>query len=103
MDTVSPVVALLGVGPGELIFILMLLVLLFGVQKIPDLARAMGRAQREFQRARDEIEKEAAPPASASEEEKLRKAAADLGIPTEGKSVDELRAAIQSRVAPPRP
>jgi len=41
---------LLGFGPTELWVIVGVIVLLFGAAKIPDIARAMGRAKGEFKR-----------------------------------------------------
>jgi len=43
---VIPVVA--GIGPQEIILILLVLVLLFGAKKLPELARGSGRALRIF-------------------------------------------------------
>ena len=43
-------------GP-DLIVILLIVLLLFGSKKLPELARGMGRAVKEFGAARDEIEK----------------------------------------------
>jgi sec-independent protein translocase protein TatA len=45
------------VGP-DMIVILLIVLLLFGAKKLPELARGMGRAVKEFSAARDEIEKE---------------------------------------------
>jgi sec-independent protein translocase protein TatA len=44
-------------GP-DLLVILFLALLFFGSKKLPELARAMGRAVREFTAAREEIERE---------------------------------------------
>ncbi|QKY19799.1 twin-arginine translocase TatA/TatE family subunit [Halolamina sp. CBA1230] len=51
-------VPLIGVIPGgpELIIILGILVLLFGANKLPKLARSSGQAIGEFQRGREELE-----------------------------------------------
>ena len=38
--------------------ILLIVLLLFGAKKLPELARGMGRAVKEFGAARDEIERE---------------------------------------------
>ena len=38
--------------------ILLIVLLLFGAKKLPELARGMGRAVKEFGAARDEVEKE---------------------------------------------
>jgi sec-independent protein translocase protein TatA len=40
------------------IFILLLILLLFGAKKLPELARGMGKAIREFQKAKDEFSDE---------------------------------------------
>ena len=44
-------------GPDMLV-ILFFVLLMFGSKKLPELARGMGRAVREFTAAREEIEKE---------------------------------------------
>ena len=44
------------VGP-DMIVVLLIVLLLFGAKKLPELARGMGRAVKEFSAARDEIEK----------------------------------------------
>jgi sec-independent protein translocase protein TatA len=43
-------------GP-DMIIILLIVLLLFGSKKLPELAKGMGRAVKEFNAARDEIEK----------------------------------------------
>ncbi|HEY0369257.1 MAG TPA: twin-arginine translocase TatA/TatE family subunit [Chthoniobacterales bacterium] len=40
------------------IFILLIVLLLFGAKKLPELARGMGQAIREFQKAKDEAKEE---------------------------------------------
>lgn len=42
-------------GWSEILLILLVLLLLFGAQKIPEIARSLGKASREFKRARDEM------------------------------------------------
>jgi sec-independent protein translocase protein TatA len=44
-------------GP-DMMIILLIVLLLFGAKKLPELARGMGRAVKEFSAARDEFEKE---------------------------------------------
>jgi sec-independent protein translocase protein TatA len=44
-------------GP-DMIVVLLIVLLLFGAKKLPELARGMGRAIKEFGAARDEIERE---------------------------------------------
>jgi len=52
------------VGP-DMIVVLLIVLLLFGAKKLPELARGMGRAVKEFSAARDEIEKELTQPGAA--------------------------------------
>ena len=54
-----------GFGPMELALILLLVVLLFGANKLPELARSSGQAMGEFQKGRAEIERELKDAASA--------------------------------------
>jgi sec-independent protein translocase protein TatA len=44
------------VGP-DMMVVLLIVLLLFGAKKLPELARGMGKAVKEFSAARDEIEK----------------------------------------------
>lgn len=48
-------------GPDTLIIFLVIL-LLFGAKKLPELARGMGQAVREFSKAKDDIEREVTRP-----------------------------------------
>lgn len=45
-------------GGGEWVVIFLIVVLLFGANKIPELARGMGKAFREFNKARSEFDNE---------------------------------------------
>ena len=55
-------------GWPEIVFILVIVVLLFGAKKLPELARAIGQSLGEFKKGRDDIERE------------LRKSVADLDV-----------------------
>jgi len=46
------------IGGQELIIILLIILLLFGAKKLPELAKGMGKAVREFQSAKDEFSDE---------------------------------------------
>jgi sec-independent protein translocase protein TatA len=46
------------VGSGELLLILLVLLVLFGAKRIPELARGLGKGIREFKNATKEIEEE---------------------------------------------
>ncbi len=47
----SPVVAIMGLGPTELVVILVILLLLFGGSKLPGLAKGLGQSIKEFKNA----------------------------------------------------
>lgn len=57
IDTVIPLFGPIPGGP-ELLIILLVLVLLFGANKIPKLARSTGQAMGEFKKGREEVEDE---------------------------------------------
>ncbi len=50
--------AFMNVGGQELILILIIVLVLFGAKKLPELARGMGQAIKEFQKAKDEFSDE---------------------------------------------
>jgi sec-independent protein translocase protein TatA len=52
--TIASILNLMG---PDMMVILLIVLLLFGAKKLPELARGMGRAVKEFSAARDEIEK----------------------------------------------
>jgi sec-independent protein translocase protein TatA len=68
-----------GYGMPELIFILAIALIVFGPQKLPDMARTLGRALANFKRAADDfknvIEEEA-----RAEEEKLTQEKAEQQV-----------------------
>jgi sec-independent protein translocase protein TatA len=47
-----------GLGGQELILILLIILLLFGAQKLPELAKGLGKGIKEFKKAQNEIEEE---------------------------------------------
>jgi len=53
-----PLIALSMPGGPELIFILVIVLLLFGAKKLPELARGLGQSLGEFKKAREEFERE---------------------------------------------
>jgi len=57
MATAIPLIGGIPAGP-ELLIIVLVLVLLFGANKIPKLARSTGQAMGEFKKGREEIEDE---------------------------------------------
>jgi sec-independent protein translocase protein TatA len=51
-------VLILGLGMPEIILILLVVLLLFGGKKIPELMRGLGRGIREFNDAKDKVSSE---------------------------------------------
>ncbi|MFO7936880.1 MAG: twin-arginine translocase TatA/TatE family subunit [Kiritimatiellia bacterium] len=45
------------IGPTQLLIVLIIVLVLFGSNKLPDLARSLGRSLGEFKKGRDEGEK----------------------------------------------
>ena len=54
----STIASILNFAGPDMMVILLIVFLLFGGKKLPELARGMGRAVKEFSAARGEIEKE---------------------------------------------
>ena len=46
----------LGLGPTEIILIILALLLLFGGRKIPELMKGLGKGMKEFKKAKEEID-----------------------------------------------
>ena len=49
----------MSIGPMEIALILIVVLLLFGGKRIPELAKALGRASYEYKKAKEVIKKEA--------------------------------------------
>ncbi|MBU4373078.1 MAG: twin-arginine translocase TatA/TatE family subunit [Euryarchaeota archaeon] len=96
----------MAIGTQEIILIALVVIILFGASKIPELARSLGKATGEFKKGQKEIERELTDvekliKESKSPEEKsskLKQMAKDLGIATEGKSDDQLLDEIQKKM-----
>ena len=53
-----PSLAILDVGGTEILMIMLVVLLLFGSKRIPDLARSLGKSIREFKKAASSLEEE---------------------------------------------
>lgn len=81
-------------GPQEMILIFLIIILLFGAAKLPELARSMGKSMGEFKKAQKESElilKDLDNPQLS----KVQQTAKNLGISIEGKTDDELMEEIE--------
>lgn len=104
-------------GGGELLVIgILIVVLLFGASKVPQLAKSFGQAMGEFKKAKRESElnlkkfeesvigeEEAIPRTKAKPKAKtadldIKEVAAYLGIDTEGKTDEELKEEVKAKV-----
>src|SRR5438445_12536266 len=54
----SMLASFMNLGGPDLIIILLIILVLFGAKKLPELARGMGQAIKEFQKAKDEFSDE---------------------------------------------
>lgn len=92
------------IGIPEWGFIVLIIILLFGAAKLPELARSLGKATGEFKKAQKESDRELrefeaslkdAP--HVEKQSKIRKMASELGISTEGKTDDQLLDEIREK------
>jgi len=56
------IASLFNLGGPDLIIILFIVLILFGAKKLPELARGLGQAVKEFSKAKDEFEREVSRP-----------------------------------------
>lgn len=73
-----------GIGGGELIFIMFVVLLLFGSDKIPEIARTMGKAMAQLKNATNDIKHE------------IQKGAEDNGL--DAKSLSEMTGGVNSQI-----
>ncbi|MEE9198293.1 MAG: twin-arginine translocase TatA/TatE family subunit [Dehalococcoidia bacterium] len=45
-----------GIGPGELVIVLVIVLILFGVGRLPEIGGALGKGIREFRKGSSEVE-----------------------------------------------
>ena len=61
---------LLGLGTGEIIVIVLVILLLFGAKRIPELMKSMGKGVKSFKEGMKDVEKEINAPDEPSKEYK---------------------------------
>ena len=85
--------------------VIVIVIFLWGPQKIPELARGLGRAKREFDQASKEFQGAATgatstPQAPKSADQVLVETARQLGITTEGKTREQISQEIVAKAKP---
>ncbi len=81
------------------ILVFLAILILWGPQKLPQLARAIGQAKREFEKASKGIEEELKPKdKEAVVDEKIVDLAKSLGISTEGKTREQILKEIMEKM-----
>ncbi len=90
-------------GAEWIIIILIIVILFFGAKKIPELARSLGKASSEFQRARVDAKKTLENDQYKStqknvDREKLESIAETLGVDYSTKNDQDLKQAIESEL-----
>jgi sec-independent protein translocase protein TatA len=74
-----------GIGGGELVFIMFIVLMLFGSDKVPDIARTMGKAMAQLKNATNDIKSE------------IQKGVESNGLDT--KSLSDLTGNINSQIS----
>ncbi|MGA9842430.1 MAG: twin-arginine translocase TatA/TatE family subunit [Nitrososphaeraceae archaeon] len=103
MTELSNLTLQFGVGGFEwVIIIVIVVVLIFGVKKIPELARSFGKASSEYEKAKIEAKNELQRVRNKNVDvvgrEKLESIAETLGIDYTNKNDEELRVAIDAEI-----
>lgn len=78
---------------------ILLVVFLWGPQKLPELARSIGLAKKEFEKAAKEVSASTTTGTTETSPDPLITAAKNLGIVTEGKTKEEIAREIADRTA----
>ena len=85
-----------GLGGSEIIIVALIIFLMFGAQRLPQLARSLGQSKGEFEKGKTDSKPEDSPPESGSKSRaELEKAAKELGIDPTDKSDEELKNLIK--------
>jgi len=93
------------IGPTETMLIFAIILLLFGADKLPEMARSLGKAMGEFKKAQKEAEYELSErqyPKKVAEKgkaDRIKRMAEELKIKTDGKTEDELLDEIQKELS----
>ena len=76
-------------GGGELFFIVLVIIMLFGSKKIPELARGLGKGMREIKNATGDIQRE------------IREGARDMNVEKDGVDLEkQVKKMIKNEIEP---
>lgn len=90
----------MALGSQEILIIAVVVLLVFGAGAIPKLARSLGQAKGEFQKAQQDFKKEMdAGEADATSEAQVRETARGLGIEEADMSIEDVKKAINEKIA----
>lgn len=80
------------IGPWEIALIIIVVLIIFGPKKLPELAKSVGNAIRQYKKATEEgfIEEPTEKAPAKDEKVTLLETAKKLGIETEGKTAEEI-------------
>jgi len=101
---------MLGLSPEEILLVLVVILIFFGAQKLPELARSMGQSMGEFKVGQLEAEKKYAVAKSQFSQQavqtpddialtRAQRMAKNLGIDIKGKSDEQLLGEIENKLA----
>jgi sec-independent protein translocase protein TatA len=62
-----------GLGTGEIVLILLIILIFFGAKKIPELAQGLGKGMKEFRKAARDIQDEIDSPGDQKKPDKIDK------------------------------
>ena len=88
------------IGLPEMILILVVAIFFFGPDKIPELARSLGKATGEFKRAQIETEREIKKVGEPMDEKdtKIHNLAIEMGLDVQNKTSEQLVEEIRSKI-----
>lgn len=87
-------------GTAEMILILVVVLLLFGPDKLPELARSIGKSAKEFKKAQIQVENglTGQEESQTERDSKIYKLAIEMGIDIKGKTPEQLVEEIRMKV-----